>query len=232
MLLNKKAYLCHVYSKFGGSEKILSDNGTEFKNKLFEEVADELGVEYKVYTLPYRPLQKCLANSCCYINVRNSVKFCCFPCKYLVFMFANHLGLITMVQFWRKTQHFVHRGFILQGPHKEFAVYSISYQSDQICVFCQHYSCLFGKFHCFPCKNELLAPLLRVFCKILLISPQIWPSNAYRKCYGILLIKSNAFRSIQIFSIKILVFCYQTLLKCYKFVLLRALACFVSKHDW
>ena len=48
-------YLCHVYSKFGGSEKILSDNGTEFKNKLFEEVADQLGVEYKVYTPPYRP---------------------------------------------------------------------------------------------------------------------------------------------------------------------------------
>ena len=37
-----QAYLCHVYSKFGGSEKILSD--TEFKNKLFEEVADQLGV--------------------------------------------------------------------------------------------------------------------------------------------------------------------------------------------
>ena len=43
-----------MYSKFGGSEKILSDNGTEFKNKLFEEVADQLGVEYKVYRPPYR----------------------------------------------------------------------------------------------------------------------------------------------------------------------------------
>ena len=50
-----QAYLRHVYSKFGGSEKILSDNGTEFKNKLSEEVADQLGVEYKVYTPPYRP---------------------------------------------------------------------------------------------------------------------------------------------------------------------------------
>ena len=50
-----QAYLCHVYSKIGGSEKILSDNGTEFKNKLFEEVADQLVVEYKVYTPPYRP---------------------------------------------------------------------------------------------------------------------------------------------------------------------------------
>ena len=50
-----QAYLLHVYSKFGGSEKILSDNGTDFKNKLIEEVADQLGVEYKVYTPPYRP---------------------------------------------------------------------------------------------------------------------------------------------------------------------------------
>ena len=50
-----QAYLCHVYSKFGGSEKFLSGNGTEFKNKLFKEIADQLGVEYKVYTPPYRP---------------------------------------------------------------------------------------------------------------------------------------------------------------------------------
>ena len=49
-----QAYMRHVYSKFGGSEKILSDNGTEFKNTLFEDVAKQLGVEYKVYTPPYR----------------------------------------------------------------------------------------------------------------------------------------------------------------------------------
>ena len=52
-----QAYLYHVYSKFGGSEKILSDNGTEFKNKLFEEVASQLGVEYKVYTPPYSKIK-------------------------------------------------------------------------------------------------------------------------------------------------------------------------------
>ena len=33
-----KAYLDHIYSLFGGSIKILMDNGTEFKNKLFKEV--------------------------------------------------------------------------------------------------------------------------------------------------------------------------------------------------
>ena len=50
-----QAYLCHVYGKFGDSEKILFDNGTEFKNKLFKEVTNQLGVEYKVYTPPYKP---------------------------------------------------------------------------------------------------------------------------------------------------------------------------------
>ena len=50
-----QANIDHVYSKFGGSLKILSDNGTEFKNKIFEQVAKELGVEYKLYTLPYHP---------------------------------------------------------------------------------------------------------------------------------------------------------------------------------
>ena len=44
-----------VYSKFGGSIKILSDNGTEFKNELFTQIAKELGVEYKIYTPPYHP---------------------------------------------------------------------------------------------------------------------------------------------------------------------------------
>ena len=33
-----QAYVDNVYSKFGGSIKILSDNGTEFKNKIFEQV--------------------------------------------------------------------------------------------------------------------------------------------------------------------------------------------------
>ena len=50
-----QAYMRHIYSKFGGSEKILSDNGTEFKNKLFEEVAKQLGMKYKVYNLPTGP---------------------------------------------------------------------------------------------------------------------------------------------------------------------------------
>ena len=50
-----QAYIDNVYAKFGGSLKILSDNGTEFKNKLFEQIAKELGVKHKIYTTPYRP---------------------------------------------------------------------------------------------------------------------------------------------------------------------------------
>ena len=50
-----KSYVDNVYAKFGGSLKILSDNGTEFKNQLFTDVATELGVEYKIYTPPYHP---------------------------------------------------------------------------------------------------------------------------------------------------------------------------------
>ena len=50
-----QAYIDNVYSKFGGSIKILSDNGTEFKNKIFEQVAKELGVVYKLNTPPYYP---------------------------------------------------------------------------------------------------------------------------------------------------------------------------------
>ena len=35
-------YIDTVYYRFGGSRKILSDNSTEFKNKVFEEIAKKL----------------------------------------------------------------------------------------------------------------------------------------------------------------------------------------------
>ena len=50
-----KAYLDHIYSLFGGSVKILIDNGTEFKNKLFKEVVTKLGTEFSIHSPPYRP---------------------------------------------------------------------------------------------------------------------------------------------------------------------------------
>ena len=46
-----QVYIDNIYAKFRGSLKILSDNGTEFKNQLFEKIAKELGVEHKS-TLP------------------------------------------------------------------------------------------------------------------------------------------------------------------------------------
>ena len=50
-----QAYIDNVYSKFGGSSSIFSDKGTEFKHQLFDNVAEQLGVQYKVYFLLYHP---------------------------------------------------------------------------------------------------------------------------------------------------------------------------------
>ena len=50
-----KAYLDHIYILFGGSVKIMTDNGTEFKNKLFKEVIMKLGTEFSIHSPPYRP---------------------------------------------------------------------------------------------------------------------------------------------------------------------------------
>ena len=48
-----QTYLDEVYYRFGGSRKILSDNSTEFKNKVFQEVLEKLGCEVKTYSPPY-----------------------------------------------------------------------------------------------------------------------------------------------------------------------------------
>ena len=50
-----KAYINNVYCWFGASHKILTDNGTEFKDALLDKVAEEIGVEHKVYSPPYHP---------------------------------------------------------------------------------------------------------------------------------------------------------------------------------
>ena len=42
-----QAYLKHVHHVFAPSHKILSDNGTEFSNKLFETITKELGWSIK-----------------------------------------------------------------------------------------------------------------------------------------------------------------------------------------
>ena len=46
------AYKNHIASPFGGSVKILMDNGTEFKNMLFKDVVKELGMEMTIHSPP------------------------------------------------------------------------------------------------------------------------------------------------------------------------------------
>ena len=48
-----EAHLDHIYSIFGGSVKILTNNGN--KNKLFKEVVAKLGMEFSIHSPPYRP---------------------------------------------------------------------------------------------------------------------------------------------------------------------------------
>ena len=50
-----RAYMQHVYSILGGSTKILTDNGTEFKNEVFKEMLQTLGTEKLIHSPPYRP---------------------------------------------------------------------------------------------------------------------------------------------------------------------------------
>ena len=49
-----KAYLDHIYSLFGRSVKILTDNETELKNQLFKEVVSKLDTEFSIHSPPYR----------------------------------------------------------------------------------------------------------------------------------------------------------------------------------
>ena len=44
-----RAYMQHVYSVLGGSTKILTDNGTEFKNEVFRDVLQNLGTEKLIH---------------------------------------------------------------------------------------------------------------------------------------------------------------------------------------
>ena len=39
-----------AYMDFGGSIKILTDNVTDFKNKLFKEVINKLGTEFSIHS--------------------------------------------------------------------------------------------------------------------------------------------------------------------------------------
>ena len=49
------AYKNHIACPFRGSVKILTDNGTEFKNKIFKEGVVKLQTEMSIHSPPYRP---------------------------------------------------------------------------------------------------------------------------------------------------------------------------------
>ena len=48
------AYRAHIYCTFGGSARILTDNGTEFKNKQMHELCKQLDIK-RVYSPVYTP---------------------------------------------------------------------------------------------------------------------------------------------------------------------------------
>ena len=49
-----KAYRDHVYCTFGGSSRILTDNGTEFKSKEMKQICKDLDVK-QVFLPVYTP---------------------------------------------------------------------------------------------------------------------------------------------------------------------------------
>ena len=49
------AWRNHILFPFGVCRKLLTNNGMEFKNELFNTITEQLGVERKIYTPPYRP---------------------------------------------------------------------------------------------------------------------------------------------------------------------------------
>ena len=52
-----RAYIDDVYANFGGSVKMLSNNGTEFKNELFTTIVEQLGVGHETYAPPTIPIE-------------------------------------------------------------------------------------------------------------------------------------------------------------------------------
>ena len=49
-----QAYLSNIITHKGGSVAILSDNGTEFKNKILNEVCDQLSIK-RLFANPFHP---------------------------------------------------------------------------------------------------------------------------------------------------------------------------------
>ena len=66
-----RAYMQHVYSVLGGSTKILTDNGTEFKNEVFRDMLQRLGTEKLIHSIGFhRYLKACIAK-----HMRNGLEW-------------------------------------------------------------------------------------------------------------------------------------------------------------
>ena len=52
------AYRNHVYCTFGGSSRILTDNGSEFKNQEMKEVCETLGVKHNFLSSVYTTVKR------------------------------------------------------------------------------------------------------------------------------------------------------------------------------
>ena len=50
-----QAYFNEVYYRFGGSRKIISDNGMEYKNRCLIKCQKKLRYEVRAYLPPYQP---------------------------------------------------------------------------------------------------------------------------------------------------------------------------------
>ena len=48
-----KAYMDHIYSVFGRSLRMLTDNGSELRNDMFDEVCDKLGIKKSLQSNVY-----------------------------------------------------------------------------------------------------------------------------------------------------------------------------------
>ena len=48
------AYRNHIYCTFGGSSRILTDNGSEFKNQEMKQVCETLGVKHIFSPVPHQ----------------------------------------------------------------------------------------------------------------------------------------------------------------------------------
>ena len=73
-----KAYMDHIYSNFGGSIKILTDNGTEFRNKLFKEVCISKHINYGLEWDELTPMATACYNFFPNCNARESAFFVMF----------------------------------------------------------------------------------------------------------------------------------------------------------